>query len=270
MNTVAVRVVPDVIADARGALVAEIDGGLVLPENQCRDDTVVNAQNSIVDRIRERVICVLKSPRGRHPEVARRQELEQIVRRGAGRGGTRRVGESDVVCIVEIPIGTSPVKSDHDAWKARFEAVGVLNPVAVRVDVDTVAERGGAAIAEVLRAVVRRSRIDAGERDRRFVRCGQHAVIGRIGHAHTGECRRHGHLVFAIQRQRVDDPHAIRTREHGDDAVVADGREIAIRPCPCDGNRHADESRFARVLDAVAVGIVVDAIAQGTEQFQVV
>ena len=127
LHPVAVGVVPDGIADAGGAAVAEVLVGAVLIGDERGIDRGRRADRAaVVDRVGQghgiRDAARAAGARDGDAEVAYRQVREQIVRRGTG-GLAARGGEDHVIAGgAEVAIDTGPGQGDEHAGQARLEA----------------------------------------------------------------------------------------------------------------------------------------------------
>src|SRR6185369_14036404 len=172
--------------------------------------------------------------RARHLDgvVARQEVAEGVAAVAAGRGG----GDHGAGAVEEL---------DGDAVDTGLAAV--LDAVGVGVAPDPVADRGGAAIAEVDVG----AHLAAGEGDGRGV--GGGGAIQVVGGGHAGRQGRARHLDGVVARQEVAEgvtPVAAGCGggDHGAGAV----EEL-------DGD--AVDTGLAAVLDAVGVGVAPDPVA---------
>src|SRR6185369_7493934 len=172
--------------------------------------------------------------RARHLDgvVARQEVTEGVAAVAAGRGG----GDHSAGAVEEL---------DGDAVDAGLTAV--LRAVAVAVVPDTVADRGGAAVAEVDVG----AHLAAGEGDGRGV--GGGGAIQVVGRGHAGRQGRAGHLDGVVVCQEVAERVvAVAAGRGGGDCGAGAVEEL---------NGDAVDAGLTTVLRAVAVGVAPDAVA---------
>ena len=194
------------------------------------------------------------------PVNADREPAERVVPARIGGRGVRQPR-----CRIEDRVAERIDSRQRDD-RSRDAGLGaVLNAVVAVVAVHGAREAARSRVAEVHVAaiLIRPRRRDC--RQRRLIRCEQGAVqiVGR-DEAADGQRRDRDSILLRSpeHRQAGEQIQAVRTRGRRERDVVGGGREVAIRAGPDELHGRAGDAGLGRGLNAVAVLVDPDAVAE--------